>query len=197
MAGADLPTLARRDPVLRELRKLNPKALRATYEGKEKALSWRPDVGNKWERLSKLLDAIQWDYIEALDEKGAVLGRVEPSADEPSEDDEDEDYESGWSPKEVAREMREAFREQQKEARLTFESQLAGYAAQTEHVGNVLTVMTEGIRMLVETFNTAMKVQSASQAANAMGDDGNAEVKAMLGTALQMMLMSKSPTVAP
>jgi len=192
----DEGALARRDPVMREVRKLGARQLRAMgSDGKERMLGWKPDVGNKWSRLSKLLGEIEWDWIEALDEKGGVLGRINRPLDE--EEDEEIQDAAGWSPAEIADVLTRFAREMRQADRQSFDSQLDGFAKQLEGAGAVVTAMSEGLRSVVESFNTALKVQAASTAASAMGaDEGSAEVKAMLGAALQLMMSSpRSPVI--
>lgn len=192
MAGAD--KLERRDPVIRELKKLKPVGLKATLaDGKEQKLAWRADVGNKWERLSKLLDSIEWEYVDALDAEGGVLGRVE----RPDDEDADESFLGEMSPAAIASYVLDAAKAGMREARLGFAVQVDGFSAQMDGVAKLVVTMNEGMQQVVDSFKTAMNVQSATMAMQQVANtDGDPEVKNMLETLFKVMMFSKQQPIA-
>lgn len=175
--------LDRSDPTISELAKLKPHSLRIELaDGTERKMEV-PRARNKWERLSKTLEALAWDRIEALDKDGGVLGIVdrEDEAELDTEDDErGTDFARGV--KLGASVAVDVMRTTQKEVRQMFQAQLDGQA-------HVMTLMTQAMHSVSDSYTLAMRVQ----AANATGGEGD-EMSNMLKMAMGLQAMARSTT---
>jgi hypothetical protein len=135
---------------------------------------------NRWDKLAKLVDALDWHVIEAYDKAGGLLGRVESDGEPP---DVGEFEDSGENLERLAKVMLEVMRSTQRETRLMF-------AAQMEGQGKVIQSMIEGYRAQADAYASALKVSSAAQLAGAA--EHNPEMQQMMQMAMALLMAPKA-----
>lgn len=174
--------------IIEQIKRLKPASLKMTLgDGSERPVAV-PKAGNRWARVSQIIESVSWTTIECLDARGALLGP-------PIEADEDEDLgeladEHGGSVQ-LARVMSDVMRATMKETRLMFDAQLRGQA-------ELLSTMTDGMRHLSDVYRQALAVQSASAMGRESGGEGDSpEVMKMLQMAMMLMAQPKLPTPTP
>lgn len=178
----------RSNPVISQLRKLKGCVLLRVElrDGTDRKVDV-PKQGNRWDKLSKLLDSMPWDTIEAQDKDGKTLGVIE--ADEDLFDDEEEDTGSGRVAefKAMAHVCRDIMRDTMKETRAMFQVQTDGQA-------HLMTAIVEGLRSVQDSYSLALKVQAAHLAG---GGDAGTEVQDMMKMAFAMAMAPKPPPSVP
>jgi hypothetical protein len=170
---------------IEDIKRYAPASLKVTLQdGTEKAVAV-PKAGNRWSRLSQVLDALLWVQIECLDKDSKLLGVIEDDEDILVDGEDDE----GGTNIALARVLMDVMRTTMKETRLMFDAQLRGQA-------ELLTAMTEGMRHVSESYNQALKVQQAHLLAPQASEGGDsAEMMRMMQ--MGMAMMANQPKVGP
>jgi len=175
-----------------------PAALRVELvEGEAKELAL-PKAGNRWAKLEQLVTSLPpWVRIEALDAQGRVFGGMvnegegEDEVEADGGDDEGELVISTGALRLFARLLADSQKTTLREASRMFESQGRATAA-------ALEAMSDGQRMLVDTYRHAMQVQAAAQAAGAgAGGEVGDEMAMMLKLAMMGMMQPKVSGAIP
>lgn len=166
--------------VVDEIKRYAPMSLKVTLrDGTEKAVGV-PKSGNRWSRTQQILDALPWVQIECLDKDGKTIGIVED--DEEMDALPDEDHPQAG----LARVLLEVMRTTMKEQRLTFDAQLRGQA-------ELLSAMTDGMRVIADSYKLAMQTQATALMSGAAADS-NPEMLQMMQMAMTLMNQPKQVT---
>ncbi len=159
-----------------ELKRLQPAALKAVLLDGTTTPIAVPKVRNRWSRVTQVLDSIPWVRLEALDQKGALLGAVEDDEqveDVVGPDGDDRDVK-------IARVLLEVQRETLRGVTQMFATQMKGQA-------ELVDALIGGVRSISESYQHSLQVQRAAQVAEAAGAGGGAhpEIMQMLMLAMQ------------
>ena len=142
---------------------------------------------NRWELLSDTLAVLRWEIIEALDDKGVVLGAVEREGDYEYEDAGDDVDRV----KALTQIVVNAIQSTMQESRKMFADQLTATSA-------LVKEMVDAMHVIRESYALAMKVQATA----GVGEEDNDEVMKMLQMAWAMKnggmpsMNAKPPTQA-
>jgi hypothetical protein len=171
----------RRDPIINALRKFKPVRFVATLRDgttKDLVLSTKQ---NRWELLSDTINVLPWATIEALDEKGSVLGAVERESDteEILEDDPIDVAMTGVE--RFAKILLNVMTTTQTETRKMFADSMKVHA-------DMASSMLESQRVLHESYSLALKVQSAALQGASTGEGGEDGVMKMLQMAMALKM---------
>lgn len=171
--------------ITEQLKKHSPTSLKVELrDGSHRAVAIAR-AGNRWAKVRAVLEALDWVQIECLDKDGRVLAVIES-------DEEEEPEElaalgdvglSGSLLAQLARTMMEVQRSTLKEVRQMFDSQLKGMA-------DLCGAMTDGLRNVSQSYQTALQVQAAHLAAP-QGED-HSEVMNMMKMAMMLKMGSSS-----
>lgn len=184
----------RDNPVVNAIRKARADSL-VVHVGDKTETVAVPKAGARWSKLAKLLDALDWDSVDAYDAAGRLLGRIpNPDiADEEEEEDADEPQEDQLV--KLANVITGVVKTTMTECRTMFEAQLQGQAALT-------TAMVEGMNSVTESYKLALQVQAAAtmHASSSRGgeeSDGIPPGLMQMMQAVMMMQSRSSPSTLP
>ncbi len=177
----------RKDPNIAALRRFKPTKFTATLrDGSQRELVLSTKA-NKWELLSGVLEALPWERIEALDDKGGILGVV----DRDIEEEEDEGYGVSDEVAVYFKMLKEAQQTTLHEARLMFADRDKRDAARDDAVTNAIHAMKEAYEAMAEGYQMTIKMASLTAAAG--GPAGDDKVMQMMQMAA-MMFTNKAPS---
>lgn len=172
-----------RDPVINEIRKHNPHALKCYLtDGTVRDVAIR-QAGNKWAKLVDTLLALSWERIECVDKSGALLGVVENE----EEYEEEEDDAGGGKLHKIVSMMKDVMKTTMKETRLMFDSQMKANS-------ELLAAMVEAQRSVSDSYALAMRVQATNLTSG--GEGQGSEVMDMMRMAM-MMNSGRMPAPKP
>jgi len=180
----------RDNPTIKALYKVKPHALRVHVRGEETPRMLPLGEGrNRWQRIAGLLDAIAWEWLEALDKAGGVLAIVR--ADE-MDDDEGAQPDRIDDVRDLTGIMRDIVRDTMREARMMFEG---ASSAQTAVIQGLVDAM--GVQR--SAFEMALKLQAAHLAAPDAPEGGGMERMMQVAAMLSSMPRPapKPATAAP
>lgn len=178
----------KRDPVIAALRRFKPTAFAVKVGDDSKSLALSTKA-NKWELLLDTLNTWRWTHIEALDDKGNVLGAIDREAED---EDEDEfvDVEVDRVDKLTAIMMRVQQNTMLECRRMT--------ADQTKVFGDMAASMMEAMRVMQDSYQTAIRMTATAAAASVTSEDGGQDaVMKMVQMAIALKTGSPMPSMPP
>lgn len=183
---------ADREPVIAKLKQLKAAQLELTLaDGTTKRVALAK-AGNRWAKLVETLDGFDWHFIEAQDEKGAVLGRIENDEDVDEGEDGYDDAGGGACPtcgrKSEMKTLLKVMQTVMRETRLGFSAQMDGNAKLVEHFG-------EATSHLTESYAQSAKLREGMAAASEA--TGSPEFAEMLKLAMMLMAQNSAKQMGP
>lgn len=163
----------RRDPVIAEIKKYKATVLLVHMRTGEPRTLPIPSKANRWELLSATLEKLDWVRVECLDREHNLLGIVEGDEDEQADTDGGDDRDER-----MARLISDVVDRTTMRVASMFQAQMQGFV-------ELASTTTAGLRAVQETYATALRVQAASQAAQA-SDNGDLDVMKMLQAAAML-----------